>query len=51
MNEQTTKDFEAWKAYDSKRRRYENQMEREAEKMFDEMERDVLKKLDQLPGA
>jgi hypothetical protein len=48
ITDQARGDWEAWKSYDSRRRKYERQMENAAEDMFDAWRRKAKKKLKQM---
>jgi len=48
ITDQARGDWEAWKSYDSRRRKYERQMENAAEDMFDAWRRIAKKKLKQM---
>ena len=48
ITDQARGDWEAWKSYDSRRRKYERQMENAAEDMFDAWRRITKKKLKQM---
>ena len=49
-SEQAGKDFEAWKAYDDQRRKFERRMERAAEDLFDEIEHAVIEQIEKITG-
>lgn len=48
ITDEARKDYEAWKSYDSRRRKYEEQMEDAVEDMFRAQFRAVKKKLREL---
>ena len=48
ITDQARGDWEAWKSYDSRRRKYEREMENAAEDMFDAWRRKTKKKLKQM---
>jgi len=51
ISDQDRSDWEAWKSYDSKRRKYERQMENAAADMFDKWRRIVKARLKEIAGT